>query len=236
MVAQSAVALAAAVAQAAAFTATAPIFPEFAAPRPARVALAIVLTPLLLHNDVAHLTGSPIAAIAQSGVTGAAFGLTASVVAGAVKAAGDLIDTALGSPPFLERAPSTGPIARLYQLAYAFVLLESGGLMTMLGALAHASARLQHPLLGLYGLAVLGSASIGAALTLAGPPLFAQALAALAAGLFARTAPGLGGVLFSTSFTSAFVLLAVAIGAAVLWPELAGIVRDTIGLSRVLDR
>jgi len=229
-------ALAAATAQASAFSATAPIFPENAAPPVARAALVMVLIPVLMHVGATPGSERPIAAILEGGISGAAFGMTASVLAGAVKAAGDIIDVALGSPPFAERGASAGPVAHLYQLAYALILLESGGLTIMLGGLARAGAHLPHPLLSVRGLAALGSASISASLTLAGPSLFAQSLATLAAGLFARAAPGLGGVLFGASFNSAFVLLAVVTGAAALWPELTGLVRETVKLFTTTPR
>jgi flagellar biosynthesis protein FliR len=229
-------ALAAATAQASAFSATAPIFPENAAPPVARAALVVVLIPILIHVGMTPTNERPIAAMVEGGVTGAAFGMTASMLAGAVKAAGDMIDVALGSPPFIERAASAGPISRIYQLAYALILLESGGLTLLIGGLARAGAHLPHALLSARGLAALGNASISASLTLAGPSLFAQSLATLAAGLFARAAPGVGGVLFGASFNSAFVLLAVVTGAAALWPELTSIVRETVRLFTTAPR
>jgi len=223
--------VAAAVAQAAAFAGTVPLMPAGATPRVARAALAVVLIPLLwsIEPSRSHV-GEPIAAMLDGAMTGAMFGLSAAVIAGAVTAAGDLIDVALGSPPFAEHAPTGGPIARVYQLAYAVVLLRSGGLLVMIGEFARASAALPHPLLTLHGLAMLASASFRTSLLIAGPSLFAQALATIIAGIFSRVAPQIGGLLFSAPLISGSVLIAVTVGAFVLWSDLTDVVRQMMSL------
>jgi flagellar biosynthesis protein FliR len=222
--------LSAAVAQAVAFAATVPLMPAGATPRVARAALAFVLIPLLWNvAPWRALVGDPTTALLYGAMSGAVFGLSASVIAGAVGASGDLIDVALGSPPFAERAPTGGPIARVYQLAYALVLLRSGGLTMMIAEFARASSAL-HPLLTLHGLAALGSASFRTSLLIAGPSLFAQALATLIAGILSRVAPHIGGLLFSAPLVSVSVLFAVTIGSFVLRSELIDVVRQMIAM------
>lgn len=229
--------LPAAVARAVAFAATVPLMPVGATPRVTRAALALVLIPLLwTAAPYRALVGEPVRALLYGAMQGAMFGLSAAVIAGAVTAAGDLIDVALGSPPFVERAPSAGPVARVYQLAFALVLLQSGGLTMMIAEFARASSELQHPSLTLHGLTALGSASLRTSLLIAGPSLFAQALATLTAGILSRVAPQIGGVLFSAPLISVSVLFAVTIGSFVLRSELAGVVREIIALLAGLAR
>lgn len=224
--------MAPAAAQAAAFAATAPLMPRHAAPPVIRGAFTLLLFPLLWAAAPPWAGADPlIASIVRQCVAGATLGLGAAAVAGAVTSAGDAIDAALGSPPFAQRVPSGGPIALLYELAYATVMLQSGGFTMLVCELVRTGAGLKHPLLSLHGLAALGTGSIRASLLLAGPSLFAQALATLAAGFLTRAAPQLGGMLFAASLTSAFVLLAVVLGAPALWPELVGLVRTLVSLA-----
>lgn len=231
MVWQPTAGLMAEVAQAAAFAATVPLMPAGATPRVARAALAVVLIPLLWTVLPSRSPmGEPIAAMLEGAIAGATFGLSAAVIAGAVTAAGDLIDVALGSPPFAEHALTGGPIARVYQLVYAIVLLRSGGLVAMIGEFARASSGLHHPLLTVHGLAMLGTASVRTSLLIAGPSLFAQALATIVAGMLSRVAPQIGGLLFSAPLISGSVLIAVTVGAFVLWSNLTDVVRQMINL------
>ncbi|MDQ6767707.1 MAG: flagellar biosynthetic protein FliR [Candidatus Eremiobacteraeota bacterium] len=233
MVPPAAAGLVAAAAEAAAFAATIPLMPKNAMPRVVRAALTITLVPLLWNADPFRAyTESMTMAVVERAIAGAAFGLAAAIVAGAVNAAGDAIDIALGSPPFAQRAPSGGPIGLLYQLAYAVVLLQSGGLTRIICQLAVAGDALPHPLLNMRGLAALGSASFHASFLLAGPMLFAQALATVAAGIVARAAPQVGGALFSGPLVGAAVLCTVTVGAAALWPELAELVRQTVQFAK----
>ncbi len=221
--------LTAAVAEATAFATTVPLMPAGATPRTARAALALVLIPLLLSvAPTQSRAGDPVAAMLYGAMVGAMFGLSAAVIANAVTAAGNLIDVALGSPPFGEHAPTGGPVARVYQLAYAVVLLQSGGLTMMIAAFARASSALQHPLLTLHGLAALGGTSFRTSLLIAGPSLFAQALATLIAGILSRVAPQIGGLLFSAPLISVSVLFAATIGSFELRSELTDVVRQVI--------
>jgi flagellar biosynthesis protein FliR len=224
-------ALAAALAQASAFAATVPLLPYQATPRIVRAVLALMLAPLLAIASPPPDAGSLSTALIERAAAGAAFGLCAALIASAVTAAGDLIDTALGSPPFLERSAAGGPVARLYQIAFAATLLQSGGLTALIARFARAGASLPPHLLSWHGLGKLAGASFGASLALAGPSLFAQALATLVVGVLARAAPALNGMILGGSLASGSVLLALAVGAIALRPELVEIVRETVGLA-----
>ena len=223
--------LTAAVAQGVAFATTVPLMPAGATPLVARAALALVLIPLLLSvAPIPSRASDPIAAMLYGAMGGAMFGLSAAVIASAVSAAGNLIDVALGSPPFAERAPTGGPVTRVYQLAYALVLLQSGGLTMMIAAFARASSALQNPVLTLHGLAALGSVSLQTSLLIAGPSLFAKALATLIAGIISRVAPHIGGLLFSAPLISVSVLFAATIGSFVLRSELTDVIRQVVAM------
>lgn len=221
----------AALAEASAFAATLPLLGHQGTPRVVRAVLALWITPLLAAVGPPPGAANLVVVLVEHAITGAAFGLGAAVVAGAVIAAGELIDTALGSPPFLERAATGGPIARMYQIAFAVTLLQSGGLTALVARLAQAGAALPGHLLSWHGLAALGNVSFEASLALAGPSLLAQALATIAAGMLARAAPALNGMTFSGSLTPCSVLLALAVGATTLRPELLALVRDAIRLA-----
>jgi flagellar biosynthesis protein FliR len=224
---QNATGLAVAVAEALAFAATVPLMPANATPRIARLCLGVAVIPILSHV-LPRITGEPIAEMLRGAIAGASFGLSAAVVASAVNAAGDLIDVALGSPPFAERASNGGPIVRVYQLAYASILVGSGGLTKLIAEFARASSALQEPRTTMHALAAIASASFQTSLLIAGPSLFAQALAALVSGILSRVAPQLGSVLLSAPLVSGSVLLAVTIGALVLRQELVDVVRQIV--------
>ena len=224
--------LASSAACAVAFAATLPFPPKSVSLRLVRAGLCVALVPLLCLKALAFSSPrSLVAAVIAEAIVGAGLGLAATVVAGAVGAAADLIDAALGSPPFVERAHSSGgPVALLYELAFACVLLQSGGLTTIMCALLEASATLPRAALSPHAIAAIGSASFQAGLRIAGPALFAQALATFASAIFARAAPQLGGVLFAAPLVCVFVLISVAIGSAMLWPQLADVVRQIVSL------
>jgi flagellar biosynthesis protein FliR len=223
-------ALAGALAEASAFAATVPLLGHQATPRVIRAVLALWLTPLLAIAGPQPEVQNLYIVIVERAITGAAFGLCAAVVANAVIAAGELIDTALGSPPFLERPAMSGPIARVYQIAFAATLLQSGGLTMLIERLAQAGATLPSHLLSWHELVALGGASFGSSLALAGPSLLAQALATIVAGVLARAAPALNGMIFSGSLAPASVLLALAVGAVTLRAQLLELAHGAIRL------
>ena len=220
-----------ALAEASAFAATLPLLGYQATPRVVRALLALWITPLLAIAEPHPGAANFAVVLVERAITGAAFGLGAAVVAGAVVAAGELIDAALGSPPFLERPATGGPIALMYQIAFAVTLLQSGGLTALVARIAQAGATLPQHVLSWHGLSALGSASLGASLALAGPSLLAQALATIVAGMLARAAPALNGMTFSASLTPASVLLALVLGAMTLRAELLALARDAIRLA-----
>jgi flagellar biosynthesis protein FliR len=227
-------ALASVVAQAASFAATVPLLPGSTTPRIARTALTLVLIPVIWSVTPSPKAGDTlIGAVLGGSIAGSMCGLSASVVACAVSAAGDVIDLALGSPPFIERTPAGGPIARLYQLAYAVVLFQSGGLMMMIAAFAGQSSGFNHSLT-LYGIAALAKASFRSGIMIAGPSLFAQALSTVIVGILSRVAPQIGGILFSAPLISGSVLIAITFGAVTLWSVLTDVVRQIVSFQRSL--
>jgi flagellar biosynthesis protein FliR len=218
------------VAQAASFAATVPLLPGSNTPRIARMALTLVLIPVIWSVTPSPKAGDTLIGAAVGGsIAGALCGLSASVIASSVSGAADIIDFALGSPPFIERTPAGGPIARLYQLAYAVVLFQSGGLMTMIAAFAGQSSAF-HPSLTLHGIAALARASLRSGIMIAGPSLFAQALSTVVVGIFSRVAPQIGGILFSAPLISGSVLIAVTFGTVTLWSVLTDVVRQIVSV------
>jgi flagellar biosynthesis protein FliR len=226
-------ALAGAAAEAIAFSAAAPLLPG-GLPSVVRVCLAISLIPILAQTvqDPQHASAGE--ALATGAIEGAIFGVSASLVAAAVKGAGGAIDATLGSPPFLAHEGRNGVLERLYELAFAITLLASGGFATLILSFVHADRTLLHKLLDPHEVVALAGLSLREGFVLAGPCLFAQGLATITAGILARVAPALSGVQFGTSLSSTFALLALSVGAGTLVPELAGAVRETLAaLSRV---
>jgi len=222
-------ALAGATARACAFAATIPLLPYGATPRTVRGVLALTLVPLILLNAKTWLPSHSLFSIViEEGAIGAAFGLCAAAIAGAVIAAGDAIDGALGSAAFFVRTGGDGPISRLYQIAFAFVFLESGGFEAMIVRFVSDAFVFPHNAPNWQAVEALGRASLRASLALAGPSLLAQALATIVAGCFNRAAPQINGILFSAPMGSGAVLLALAAGAVALWPELVHIGRQAI--------
>lgn len=224
--------VATAAAQATTFMATAPVMPE-GVPAIVRAALAIVTIPLLAQPLLIRDHAPSVLAGACSG---AAYGLGASMVAAAVKGAGSVVDTMLGSPPFVSVAKSGGPVERLYHLGYGAVLFGSGGFSLMLATLASASGLTAHHGLSMSAIVMLVIVSMRECLTLAGPCLFAQALATIATGLVSRASPGVGGVLFGAQLSSACVLFALVMGAAMLHDQLVDVVRTMLEAAQQVFR
>lgn len=208
--------------------ATAPVLPE-GVPTIVRAGVTIAIIPMLVQST-AH---SPFASASFVGgaCVGAAYGLGASIIAGAVKGAGGAIDSALASPPFVSVTKAGGPVERLYHLAYGLVLFGSGGFAGMIATLEGGAGFVVHRGLAVAQVTTLAVTSMRECLMLAGPCLFAQALATIATGLVARASPGIGGVLFGTQLSSACVLLALAVGATTLGRELLDLVRATLSIA-----
>lgn len=217
-----AAALVRALAESSAFGATVPLLPYGATPRVVRAVLALSLVPLLLVQNDSLQSQSLSEAAINGAAIGAALGLSAGAIAAAVGAAGAMIDGVLGSPPFAERLAAGGPFAHLYQIAFGFVFLQSGGLAVLIARFVRASAQLPH-LHSPSSLAMLARTSFDASLGLAGPSLLAQALATIVTGILARAAPQINGMIFNAPLTGAAVLVALSAGAIVFWSTIAGI-------------
>jgi len=185
---------------------------------------------MLAHTHGSHHS-DPGASFFTGAIVGMNFGLVSSIIAAAVKGAGAVIDSTLGSPPFLAREGHNGVVERLYDLAFAITLLASGGFTVMIQTLVRDDLSLTSVLPGPHAIVALAGLSLREGFMLAGPCLFAQGLATMAAGILTRCAPALSGVQFGTSLSSAFALLALTIGASTLAPELAEVVRETVSAS-----
>ncbi|MBV8164298.1 MAG: flagellar biosynthetic protein FliR [Candidatus Eremiobacteraeota bacterium] len=227
-------AIAGAAAEAVAFVAASPVLPE-GTPAIVRAGVIIAIVPVLLLAERGGYEQAP-SSIFSGALIGAAYGMGASLVAGAVKGAGDLIDAGLGSPPFLSMAKAGGPLQRLYHLAYTLVLFGSGGFSAMVATLAGAHGLAQYPQVDVPRVIGLAVDSMRLCLLLAGPCLFAQALATIVTGLVARVAPSVGGILLGAQLSSASVICALALGATTLGSELLDVVRHTLALGRLIIR
>gem|GEM_PF-4695983 len=215
-----------AVAEAGAFAATVP-FPGAGAVRIARAGLACALIPLLTLTASGSTTPALEAAIG-GGTTGAAFGLAASMALSAAGAAGSLISTALAWSPLPDREMAGAGLGFLYQLAFATVLFGSGGLNAMVLTLAKANGALPHGLLTIGGIAGLARLATRDALVLAAPALFAQFTATLFAGVAARAAPQIGGLLMTSPLVSVSVGIALVAGAGSLFERFGWIVKAAL--------
>ncbi len=204
-----------ALAGSAALAATVPLAGSRAVPSFVRAGLALSVTPLA----AAHVTviASPLEAIWQVVVAaafGASAGLSASIVAGSVSSAGALIDGALAAPPAgFDRVfgRSAGPFATLLPLAFALVFSGTGAMtFAVAGFLAALSAASVH--VASAGVTHLGGTLFACALGLSLPLLAAQMLAVLIAGVVARMAPRINGMLLAQPLGSVLGLIAVVVG------------------------
>lgn len=195
--------------------------------RAPRAVLSIVLIPILVSHGSSGHNSALIAAI-SGGLSGAALGLAASLIAGAASAAGALVDAGLTWAPLADRSVGGGAFAHLYQLGFALVLLQSGGLTALVGAVARASPHLH---LGSLVSIELARNMFAWCLQLAAPALLSQVIASLLAGIVSRAAPAINGMLMSAPLVSAAVLLAVAGGSVAIEPLLLGLVRASVSAS-----
>ncbi|MBC5805524.1 MAG: hypothetical protein DLM53_11235 [Candidatus Eremiobacter antarcticus] len=224
-----------ALAGASAFAATVPWFASGAIPAAVRAALALTLTPLLAGRlQASHLHPPLLPALSSGALIGASFGLTAAMLAAAASAAGGAIDNALASPLGADRTALTrGPLAHLYQIAFSAVFLGSGGFNVLVERFADGFLSVPASIASPHALVVLADTSMRASLTLAGPSLYAQALATAVAGLCARALPQVNGMLLAAPLASTAVLFALAAGSLFLWPELVRLSVDAASASRL---
>lgn len=200
----------------AALAATAPGLRQV--PPAVRAGLALTLVPALaVRAPVAANLALPqlLAGGLEAALLGAGVGLCASVVAAAAGAAGALVDAAIASQPFgPERVVGvdSGPIGRLYTLAFAW-MFYGGPFVALLERLASAAQSFHAQPLASGAIAVLAGALFAAALALAGPALCAQVLATLMAGLFARVSAIPNGLFIGPPLGLGLALLALLAGA-----------------------
>lgn len=216
-----------AVAEAGAFAATVPFPSGGAVMRIARAGLACVLIPLLTIS-ASGSTASELETAIRGGTAGVAFGLTASIAFSAAGAAGGLINAALAWSPLPDRDAAGGELGFVYQLAFVTILLGSGGLSAMVFTLAKASGALPHVLFTVGGIAGLARLATRDALVLAAPALFAQVIATLFAGVAARAAPQIGGLLMTSPLVSVSVGVALLAGAGSLFERFGWIVKASL--------
>ena len=209
-------------ARASAFAATAPLAGSGAVPRIVRGALALTLAPAVVAN-ARH--GGSIAAWPEEVVVGAAFGVTATIVASAAAAAGSLIDASLAMRPFGRDSVfggGQGPFGRLLSLAFAALFLSTGAMTHLCSRFVETSSSTAH-VVSARGAVALIEASFTASLDIAAPPIAAQLIATLAAAAAARAAPRINGLMLASPAATAAVLVVILAGVAPAWRALTAL-------------
>jgi len=208
----------AAIARSSAFAATAPLGGSGSIPRAVRAVLALALTPAVVtHVPVADHpaaidSASTSSAIASEAFVGAAFGLTAAMVAATASSAGSLIDATLASAVVVSREAvfggGGGPIARLYSLAFAAAFFGTGAMTHLCERFVTASsdAAIVPTVQGAVGLV---RASFDASIGLAAPAIVAQLLGTIVAATASRAAPRVNGLMLSSPLVSVLLLLSL---------------------------
>jgi len=209
------------VAHCAAFAATLPLAASLAVPRIVRAGFALGLAALTLAHGAPPADCCDLASIAMvslaSALSGAAFGLTASIIASAASAAGSLFDAALApSPAGVDTifGGSAGPAGRLFPLGFAVALCSSGGLTRLIERFVsdgwiHSTANLAAHIA-----AALGRSCIDAALAIAWPAVCAACVATAAAGLIGRLAPRANALFLTAPIATALTLVALVSAAS----------------------
>lgn len=203
----------------AAFAALLPLAGSRAVPAIVRLALALAIAPLVAARLGAEPRTDELL-VQALGVTalGGAVGLGASIVAGAAAAAGALIDGALGaSASGSERifGQGAGPFGQLAPLAFAFVMTNNDALTWLIAGYTAAGSLAAH--FALPVTAALGRTLFAAALAVALPALCAHAFAAVAAGIVARLAPRVNGIVLAPALGSVLVLCVMFAGTTALF-------------------
>ena len=202
----------AAFARAASFAATAPLAGSGAVPRAVRAVLAISLTPAIARHLLNDAMRDPASAgWLDNALIGAAFGVAASAAAAAVGSAGAIVDGALTSKIVggdTSSSGSGGPFSHLFALAFASAFIGTGALTHMCERFVAASsgASLVPSALGAIALA---RSCVSAALALAAPAIVAQLVGTIVAGMTARAAPRINGLMLLSPIASALVLLSM---------------------------
>lgn len=201
----------AAFARATTFAATVPLVGSGAVPRIVRAAFALTLTPAIAVRLTHDGSVSHGLAWIGNAALGAAYGLTASMLAAAASAAGSLIDGSLSMRPFgrdAVLAGDGGPFERVLSLGFGLALLATGGMTQMCCRFvaASSSAVLEFTAGDLARLAMSCATS---GLDIAAPAIAAQALGTLIAAAAARAAPRVNGLMLASPLVTALVLMAM---------------------------
>ena len=205
-------------ARSSAFAATVPLGGSGAIPAASRAVLALVLTPAIVpHASIAgaSTTLDPAAAglaIAGALGVGAAFGLSAAMVAAAASSAGSIIDATLASTTVVGREAvfggGGGPFARLYSLAFAAAFFGSGAMTHLCERFVTASSDAAIAPTA-RGAVALVRACFDASIGLAAPAIVAQLLGTVVAAATSRAAPRVNGLMLSSPLVSTLLLLSL---------------------------
>jgi flagellar biosynthesis protein FliR len=211
--------LLAALARCLTFVATAPPLSMRSVPASVRAALALTLSPIVAAHGAHCCTHTSLGAYAiYQALAGAAMGLSVQAVAGAAEAAGALIDSAISQPPIgFDRSlsASTGPIARIYSLAFALVFLSAGGFTKLVQALASQLA-VDATLPTVSTVAAAARVCFVAAASMAWPLLSASCLATVAAGVLGRLSPRINVMFLAAPFATSLGLVTLVAAAPAL--------------------
>jgi flagellar biosynthesis protein FliR len=203
----------AAFARSSAFAASVPLGGSGAVPKAVRAVLALTLTPAIVpYVSVVDRGRFPEAALVADAIVGAAFGLSAALIAAAAASAGSLIDATLASTAVIGReavfGSGGGPIARLYSLAFAAAFFGSGAMTHLCErfVMASSDAAIAPTLQGAIELV---RACCDASIGLAAPAIVAQLLGTIVAAASARAAPRINGLMLSSPLVTALALLSL---------------------------
>jgi flagellar biosynthesis protein FliR len=216
--------LAVALACSLAFATTAPVAAAGAVPGSVRAMLATSMVPLLAARETPLHDGRDVLVLCiGSAATGAAFGISASIIASAAVAAGGLIDGTFASAAVGREAVfggGAGPFGRLYALAFSAAFCSSGALTQLCARLASAPIGMA-PDFQLHAVIALAGAAFRASIALAAPSIASQLFATLVAGIAARAATKVNGMMLASPLTTSIGLLTVLCGTYVTFRGLA---------------
>lgn len=202
-----------------AFAATLPLAGAKHVPGIVRAALALSITPLAADTattDAAWATvaGGVTIPACIAAATGTSVGLTASIIAGSAASTGALFDQALAGGPsnsYDATQQGSGPFSVLLPLVAANAWCSSGALAWFVAGFAgHFTALAIHTGSAAASAAIRTAFHLTLALSL--PPVFAHAVATLIAGLAARVAPRVNGMLLTPAIASPLALIAAIVG------------------------
>jgi type III secretory pathway component EscT len=166
----------------------------------------------------------------ENAIVGAAFGLSATIVAAAAAAGGSLVDNTLALRIFSREVltgADQGPFARLYALAFACAFVGTGSMTRLCERFAQASSLAAIHARGATAVLLVG-ASFENAISLAAPALVGGLFASIVAGLISRVAPRINGLTLASPLIAAAVL-------AALFASAVPVIRILAHLARAAD-